>query len=466
MKTRILCKTSVAVMMITTTLACASVFAQVQGRYANVYNRSQVGAFVTRLEQSSNIFRRDFDRYMDRSNLNGTSTEDRYNAMVSDFESSLNRLRSQFDRSNAWWDNRNYVRDMIERAQPVNTMMLDLPFGRNLETQWRNMRDDINKVADTFDLPGLNGGGWNGGNNPGGWNGGNSGGGWSAAGQISPPSWAVGTFYGRDTAGRRITVNIATNGSVSADADGTPFYGSFTRGNYLSFADGTSRVTREGDGFWTTRTSNGERTFFSRNGYGSGGGGGNIDGYGDRINPPDWAVGTFYGTDQAGRRITITIARNGSVNADANGTAFFGAFTRGNTLSFADGTSRVTREGNGFWTTRNSNGERTFFSRSGYGSGGGVGGGGGVGIEGNRINPPSWAVGTFYGTDPSGARVVLTISSNGAVAATANGGAPFYGSFIRGNYLRMDDGESRVTREGNGFWTTHTGNGKRIFYSR
>ena len=36
-------------------------------------------------------------------------------------------------------------------------MMNSLPFRRNLERQWTKMRNDLNKLADTYDLPGLNG---------------------------------------------------------------------------------------------------------------------------------------------------------------------------------------------------------------------------------------------------------------------------------------------------------------------
>lgn len=332
-------------------LAITSIPAIAQGRFSNVYSKSQVKGYIDRLENSSNRFRRDFDRAMDKSSLDGTDAEDRANALVKDYENALDRLRRQFNQQSNWWESRNNVQDMLSRAQPVNAMINNLPFGRNLESQWRTMRNDINKVADTYDLPGLNGGGWNGG--------GGNGGGWNGGGQISPPNWATGTFYGTDQLGRRVTLTISNNGSVSANTDGTFFTGSFTRGNFLSFADGTSRVTRDGNGFWTTRTSNGERTYFSRNGSGGGGG----IGGGEKIHPPNWAVGTFYGTDSAGRQITLTIYASGDVAASTNGTPFSGSYIRGDFLSFADGASKVTRDGSGIWTTRSSNGERTRFRR-------------------------------------------------------------------------------------------------------
>ena len=57
-----------------------------QGRYANRYSKRDVSGIISRMETSSNAFRRDFDRAMDNSNLNGTAQEDRFNNIVADFE--------------------------------------------------------------------------------------------------------------------------------------------------------------------------------------------------------------------------------------------------------------------------------------------------------------------------------------------------------------------------------------------
>jgi hypothetical protein len=150
---------------------------------------------------------------MDRSNLNGTATEDEYNRLVGDYENALDRLQNRFNRNNTWWESRAKVQEMISRAQPVNGMMINLPFDRNLESQWRNMRNDINKVADTYDLPGLNGGGWSGGGWNDGWNGGTS----------RPPSWAQGTFYSTNIPG--FTMTITVTGQVTLSGPNGTSYG-------------------------------------------------------------------------------------------------------------------------------------------------------------------------------------------------------------------------------------------------
>ncbi|MEP6945489.1 MAG: hypothetical protein ABJA02_06185, partial [Acidobacteriota bacterium] len=83
--------------------------AQVTLRYQNRYSKADVGRIIAKLESSSNTFRSDFDHAMDKSNLNGTSDEDRYNGLVKNYENSLDRLRRDFDRTNSWWDARNNV---------------------------------------------------------------------------------------------------------------------------------------------------------------------------------------------------------------------------------------------------------------------------------------------------------------------------------------------------------------------
>lgn len=224
--------------------------ASAQGRYANVYSRAEVGAFISQLERSSNRFRRDFDRAMDRSNINGTSQEDEFNGNIRSYTTSLTNLRRQFNRSNNWWSIRNAAQDMISAAQPVNSMMVDLPFGRNLETQWRDKRRDINKVADVWDLPGLEGGGWmGGGNNNGGNNGGNNnGGGWNWGGtgnMSSPPNWARGSFNGTGgSEGRQIIID--RNGRVTVFALGLESYGTYN--NNIVYVNGESLQIRRING--------------------------------------------------------------------------------------------------------------------------------------------------------------------------------------------------------------------------
>lgn len=346
--------------LVAATLLFVSAQVDGQGRYASRYSKRDVSGIISRMEVASNTFRRDFDRAMDNSSWNGTSQEDRANALVRDFENAVDRLRREFDRYDTWWESRNEVQNMIRDAAPVNTMMNTIPFRRNLERQWNSLRNNINTVADTFDLPGLNGGGWNGGG--GGWGSG-SGGGWGSGGgqTINPPSWAQGTFYGTAPNGARIGLTIAANGSVNADINGQMSYGTFTRGNYLVIDGASARVTRQGNGILTVRTDNGERISYSRGNWGGGGGGGWNPG--DQISPPSWARGTFYGRAPDGSRIALTIAANGSVTVDINGSMSYGSYTRGNILSINGAYARVSSISRGIRTVRTDTGETIDYRR-------------------------------------------------------------------------------------------------------
>ncbi len=343
---------------IVTLFASVAVNAQDQGRYAARYSKRDVSSIIARLEQSSNTFRRDFDRAMDRSNLNGTDAEDRFNNIVGDFEDSVDRLRNEFDRGDSWWQSRNNVENTLRDSRPVNTMMTTISFRRNIERQWNQLRNDINTLADTYDLPGLNGGGWNGGG--GGGNDGNWGGGGGQT--INPPNWAQGTFYGSAQDGTRITLTISRNGSVNADIGGRMNYGTFTRSNNLQIAGAVARVTRQGNGILTTRTDTGERIAYTRDGGYNGGGGGNESG--NQISPPNWARGSFYGrASNGGAQIVLTISSDGSVTAVIDGQPIYGSFTQGNILSIAGAYARVTSIRSGIRTVRTDNGETIDYRR-------------------------------------------------------------------------------------------------------
>lgn len=342
MKTRKVFSTLMAVMFVAAYVLLAADVTNGQGRYANRYSKRDVSQIISRLESSSDQFRRDFDRQMDRSNINGTASEDQFNNIVADFENSVDQLRREFDRNSTWWDSRYDVEDMLRDARPVNQMMNNLPFRRNLERRWNRLRDDINKVADTYDLNGLNGGGWNGGS--GDW--GNSGG--------NVPSWAVGTFYGRNPeTGGSIALTVSNDGSVSISLDGkTPVYASM-RGRTLTNGPYVSRVTQINNGIRTTDTTNGNYIEYYRNQ----GGGGDWNGGGGGGNVPSWAVGTFYGRNpETGGTIVLTIAGNGNVTISADGAAAVYASMNNTTLTNGPYVSRVTRINNGIRTTDVNNG--------------------------------------------------------------------------------------------------------------
>lgn len=342
-------------------LISLSVFtaANAQGRYANQYSRTDVNGIISALENTSNVFRQNFDSNLDQSSLNGTREEDRLNAIVRNYENSLDRLRRSFDRTNNWWASQNSVRDVINNAQPVNDMMNSLPFARRLERQWANMRRDLNKLADTYDLAGLNGGGWNNGGGNGGWNGGGNGnGGWNGGGAMSaPPSWAVGTFYSTNGAG--ISMMIDNRGRVTVVNEGQTYYGRYNRGQIFLNND-VSTLSRIGNGIRTFNRNQGQTTDYSRDSYGGGIGGGGGNTGGPTNNPPIWARGQFYSSDGSG--ISLSIDARGTVTVVNQGQTYYGRYYNGEIVLNND-SSTLSRRGNGIRTYNRNTGQTTDYRR-------------------------------------------------------------------------------------------------------
>lgn len=403
-------------------------------RNQNRYSKRDVSNIISKLDRSSSQFRRDFDREMDRSPINGTREEDRYNDIVKAYDRAASDFKRDFNRTNEWWTVRNQLSSLINQAQQVNDMMNSLPFGRKLDRQWNAMRNDINTLADTYDLPGLAGGGW--------WCGGN----WGAGGNMTPPpSWAVGTFYSTD--GSNITLTFNSNGSASAMVGGQMFSGTYFRGNLYLNGD-TSTVDKWGnDGIRTYNRNKGTETYYTRSRWNSGG---NWNGNGNMSRPPMWAIGTFYSTD--GSNITLTFDKNGRATAVNNGQTFYGTYYNGS-LYLNNDTSTVEQWGNDGIRTYNRNTRRyTNYTRSGAG-----------GNWGNTSRPPTWAIGTFYGNS-AGTNITLTINQDGSVAAFVNGQA-FYGTYYQ-NTITLNGDTSNVTRSASGITTYNRNTGQTTVYMR
>jgi len=235
--------------------------------------------------------------------------------------------------------------------------MNDAAFARRLERQWNQLRRDINRLADTYDMPGLNGGGWNGngGRNNGG--GVNDGGSWNGGGrQGNVPSWAEGTFYARNPqTGGVITMTVERNGSVMIDFGGGNRGNATINGTRLVFGSYVNDVTRINNGFRTTNISTGEYIDYYRTPINGGIVGPGVVGSGG---VPSWAIGTFYARNpRTGGVITMNVERNGIVMIDFGDGNRGNATINGTRLVFDSYVNDVTRINNGFRTTNIATGE-------------------------------------------------------------------------------------------------------------
>ncbi|MFN6963106.1 MAG: hypothetical protein ACK4S4_04995 [Pyrinomonadaceae bacterium] len=156
----------------------------VDGR-AYIATDVQLRNLLSRIEQRTDIFKRQVDRGLDRSRINGTLREDSISAYITEFENATDRLKERFDsRQSTSAD----VNDVLTRATYIDQFMgrNDLP--RAAETQWINLRSDLNTLANYYRVS------WN----------------W---GQTLPPWTAGGTGYGSD----RLTGTYRLNRTQSDD---------------------------------------------------------------------------------------------------------------------------------------------------------------------------------------------------------------------------------------------------------
>jgi hypothetical protein len=133
---------------------------QAQPRRARgrVYTKSEVNRVIKRVETSVDIFRKEFDKSLDRSRLNNTEREDNLNEKAKQLESETDELRREFDRHDAWIENRDEVRRCLNIATDINVAMRNRRLGGKTESTWARVRADLNTLAQIYNLPGVGSG--------------------------------------------------------------------------------------------------------------------------------------------------------------------------------------------------------------------------------------------------------------------------------------------------------------------
>lgn len=115
--------------------------------------KSQVNAIVNRVENRVDNFVKNYDRSLDRSRLNGTSREDWLNKRAKDLEHATDELRREFDRRDAWAENKDEVRKCLNIASDIDRNMRNYRFGAATEGNWNRVRYELNSLADVYNLP-------------------------------------------------------------------------------------------------------------------------------------------------------------------------------------------------------------------------------------------------------------------------------------------------------------------------
>lgn len=115
-------------------------------------NKVQVKVIVNRVEDRVDNFVKNFDRSLDRSRLDGTSREDWLNKRARDLESATDELAREFDRRDAWAENREEVRRCLNIATDIDRNMKNYRYGAETEANWARVRYELNSLADVYNV--------------------------------------------------------------------------------------------------------------------------------------------------------------------------------------------------------------------------------------------------------------------------------------------------------------------------
>lgn len=114
--------------------------------------KAQVKVVINRVEDRVDNFVKNFDKSLDHSRLNGTSREDWLMKRARDLESATDELSREFDRRDAWAENKEEVRRCLNIATDIDRNMKNYRYGAGTEANWSKVRYELNTLADIYNL--------------------------------------------------------------------------------------------------------------------------------------------------------------------------------------------------------------------------------------------------------------------------------------------------------------------------
>ena len=115
--------------------------------------KAQVKVIINRVEDKVDKFTKHYDKSLDRSNLDGTKREDDLNRRAKDLEGATDELSREFDRRDAWIENKDEVRKCLNIATDIDRNIRNRKYGADTESLWAQVRYELNTLADVYNLP-------------------------------------------------------------------------------------------------------------------------------------------------------------------------------------------------------------------------------------------------------------------------------------------------------------------------
>ena len=141
-----------AVVMILTFADVSSAQRRRESR-GRLLSKAQVKLVINRVEDRVDNFVGKYDKSLDRSKLDGTSRENWLNKRARDLESATDELSREFEKRDAWVENKDEVRRCLNVATDIDRNMRNYRFGAATERNWANVRYELNTLADVYNLP-------------------------------------------------------------------------------------------------------------------------------------------------------------------------------------------------------------------------------------------------------------------------------------------------------------------------
>lgn len=121
------------------------------GNVVNPYRVSEtnVRTLLTRLETNTDNYRRQVTIDFDRSALNNTRSEDSFNAYVTDFENSVDKLKQNFESRRSTTAD---IDEVMSRAYNIDAFMRDYRMSTPTQTQWSLVKRDLDTLSNYYNV--------------------------------------------------------------------------------------------------------------------------------------------------------------------------------------------------------------------------------------------------------------------------------------------------------------------------
>ena len=127
------------------------------GNGRNNLTKAEADRLIKNLETRVDRFVAQFNDSLDHSRLNNSKRENFLNNRARDLEAATDELRREFDRRDAWIENKDEVRKCLNIASDINVAMRNRKLGATTENNWRAVRNELNALAKVYGLPAIGG---------------------------------------------------------------------------------------------------------------------------------------------------------------------------------------------------------------------------------------------------------------------------------------------------------------------